>query len=315
MMSTHTLGRPTVLLERPGSIFTPSGARNRCGNSWVSQEPFVSLCLGSTPLSVHTLGDQIEVFEIATFKKTNPDGKVVMAPIFLETIVMFFFLANLCLTIVFVLVRGSGSGSYIIFPALLLSSLPYLIACSSESDRDFILAAIAELYGSHEAFTNYVRGSLREELLGPMTSSTLPAKYTLLILSPLISGNMDFSYSIWNVGAPPSVVLFYVLTFLVMGIFVINHTCVNLVILLCDRFAEPAFARSVVFASWLREDFVSATFRQNINSLGLPAAASLLEDYFQTCLIFACYQLCWTLASGVGLQAFSTMRWELVLGS
>ena len=237
---------------------------------------------------------------MATFKKTNPDGKVVIAPIFLETIVMLFYCANFFIAIlVFVLLRGrGGSGSYLVIPALLLSSLSFLITihtlrknyvqkhllfsqfenfdldsveCSSESDREFILAAIAELYGSHEAFTNYVRGSLREELLGPMTSSALPAKYAFLILSPGISGSVDSAYSVWSAGAPPSVVLFFVMAFLVMAPFVVSLTSINLLILLCDRFAEPAVAHSAFIASWLRQEIVSATFRQNINSPRLPA--------------------------------------------
>ena len=252
------------------------------------QEPFVSSsqCLGPMPLnSSQTSGNQVvEVFEVATFKKTNPDGKVVIAPIFLETIVMLLYFSNLCSAAAYFLLRGGGSGKYIATPALLFSSLPYLIAvhslrnsyvqkhllfsqfenfdlgsvaCSSESDRDFILAAIAELYGSHEAFRNYVRGSLREELLGPMTSSTLPAKDALFLLSPFINWNTDIVYSMWNAGAPPSAVLFYTVTFLVIGVFVVNLTCINLVILLCDRFAEPAFVHSRFVASWLLKDFVS----------------------------------------------------------
>ena len=222
---------------------------------------------------------------MATFKKTNPDGKVVMAPIFLETIVMLFYFANWCATTVYFLVLGGGSGNYIVIPAYLLSCLPYLITihslrknyvqkhllfsqfenfdldsveCSSESDRDFILAAIAELYGSHETFTNYVRGSLREELLGPMTSSTLPANYTLLMLSPLINWNVDVAYSIWSAGTPIDAVIIYAIFKMIS--FVINLTCITLLILLCDRFAEPAVAHSAFIASWLREEFVSATF-------------------------------------------------------
>ena len=234
-------------------------------------------------------GLRVEVFEMATFKKTNPDGKVVIAPIFLETIVMLFYCANYFTAIlVYFFLRGrGGSGSYIVMSALLLSSLPYLITihslrknyaqkhllfsqfenfdldsveCSSESDREFILAAIAELYGSHEAFTNYVRGSLREELLGPMTSSALPAKYAFLILAPGISGSVDTAYSVWSVGAPPGVVFFFVVTLLVVGPFVVSLTSINLSILLCDRFAEPAVAHSAFIASWPREEFVSATF-------------------------------------------------------
>ena len=236
---------------------------------------------------------------MATFKKTNPDGKVVIAPIFLETIVMLFYCAQLFTAmLVYLFLRGRGSENYIVYTALLLSCLPYLITihtlrknyvqkhllfsqfenfdldsveCSSKSDRKFILAAIAELYGSHEAFTNYVRGSLREELLGPMTSGALPAKYAFLILSAGISGSVDTVYAVWNVGAPPHVVLFFVVTLLVVGPFLVSLTSINLLILLCDRFAEPAVAHSAFIASWLREEFVSATFRQNINSPRLPA--------------------------------------------
>ena len=216
---------------------------------------------------------------MATFKKTNPDGKVVIAPIFLETIVMLLYFSKLCSAAAYILIRG-GAGIHITAATLLLRSLLFLfsihglrknyaqkhllfsqlenfdldaVECLSKSDRDFILAAIAELYGSHEAFTNYVRGSLRKELLGPMTSSALPAKYAFLIASTRISVALDISFSIWNAGAPPRVVLVFLVASVVLGAYLVNQTCLNLLILLCDRFAEPAVAHSL-FASWLHED-------------------------------------------------------------
>ena len=63
--------------------------------------------------------------------------------------------------------------------------------CSKEFDREFVLQAIERWYGSREAFTDYVRGPLRKELLGKQANSLLPLQYCFVIVSPILSLSFD----------------------------------------------------------------------------------------------------------------------------
>ena len=235
-----------------------------------------------------------QVFELATFKKINPDGTVVMAPIFLETTVVLFYISNLCAAAMQMVLRAGGS-TRVLF-ALPIISLPFLVLvhrlrrsfeqkhklfsqfqqfeldsarCVSDSDCEFIYATIDQLYGSKEAFVSYVRGSLREELLGPMTRSVLPETYTLLIMSPFVSLHLDLSVALSKQGAPFAVVLLYLVAALVIGVFLIIRISINVMILLCDRFAKPAHG-SVIVDSWLQT-------RQRLSLLSLMNLVELTQ--------------------------------------
>ena len=143
-----------------------------------------------------------EVFELATYKKINPNGRVVLAPVFLETIAAIFYGSVLCMSFAFWTFRsgalGSGTGDAVTLFGVLATMMPFLVAvhslrknyrqkrqlfaafrsfdldnvqCFSDADRDFIHLTITELYGSKEAFTHYVRGPLCDELWGPIIRS------------------------------------------------------------------------------------------------------------------------------------------------
>ena len=62
--------------------------------------------------------------------------------------------------------------------------------CAKEFDREFVLQAIENWYGSREAFTDYVRGPLRKELL-TKANSGLPPQYIFVIVSPILSLCLD----------------------------------------------------------------------------------------------------------------------------
>ena len=62
--------------------------------------------------------------------------------------------------------------------------------CAKEFDREFVLQAIERWYGSREAFTDYVRGPLRKELLAKANSG-LPLQYIFVIVSPTLSLCID----------------------------------------------------------------------------------------------------------------------------
>ena len=94
--------------------------------------------------------------------------------------------------------------------------------CSCESDREFVYAAISHLYGSKEAFTQYVRGPLQRELLEPICQNVLPRCYTELLTTPFLSLFLDFTLALWKQGAPVEDLVIYavawkLLFFLRMG--------------------------------------------------------------------------------------------------
>jgi len=249
------------------------------------------------------------VFEVATYKKLNPEGAVVLAPIFLETVVVLFYASNLLGAFAYLFIRGSGAGSYVAIPAVLLCCLPYLITihnlrknyvqkhqlfaqfenfdldsvdCSTESDRNFVYAAITQLYGSKEAFTSYVKGPLREELLRPIAYSVGPERYALFTVSPIASMFLEFTIALWKGGAPPDVILLFSMS-LVLVLCFHFRTAIFLVILLSDHFAEPAFS-------------------------------SICADLLQTFLIFLVFLLHVAIGTALCQRAFFTNQWLLLLG-
>ena len=61
----------------------------------------------------------------------------------------------------------------------------------SDFDRMFVFTAIQAWYGSIEAFTQFVQGPLREELL-ESGQTTIPLKYILLPLGVMVSLSLDW---------------------------------------------------------------------------------------------------------------------------
>ena len=65
------------------------------------------------------------------------------------------------------------------------------VSCRVSSDRNFIYAGIREWYGSEEAFEEYVRHELSEELTGTFLRWDFPAVYWLLMVTPMITAGVD----------------------------------------------------------------------------------------------------------------------------
>jgi len=208
------------------------------------------------------------VFELATYKRLNPNGKIVLAPLFLEKIVLLFYLGNSCVSYCFLLLRGSGAATQIALPGILFCWLPFLLTvhhsrrnyvqkhqlvsqfenfdldsveCAEESDREFVNTAIVELYGSKEAFTSFVRGPLRQELLEPICRTPIPGKYVFWMVTPTICMQAEFLLSLWKGGAPLDVFLIYLFSMCIVGVGAHWQASMSLISLLCDHLAEPAF--------------------------------------------------------------------------
>ena len=109
--------------------------------------------------------------------------------------------------------------------------------CSSDFDRQFIVSGIIHWYGSKEAFTAYVRGPLRSELLKSSGMPNMPLPYLLLIILGAMSSSLTTLSALWAGGAPVEVVVKQ----LVGGTFGLEFfwflPCVKLTLYLCDRFS------------------------------------------------------------------------------
>ena len=159
--------------------------------------------------------------------KQNPQGRLAFLPLFMEQsaaicvslsmnivlahaevtlresyLSLLVYGATFCLPIVFVvhMMRHSYREK-----AKLIFDLNNFevdkLTCASDFDRAFILSAIDGWYGSREAFRDFVRSDLREELLSLLPCPHLPCVYAALILSSTTARLIDSTLSLYNAGA------------------------------------------------------------------------------------------------------------------
>ena len=82
--------------------------------------------------------------------------------------------------------------------------------CRLDADRQFVHQAIEGWYGSMEAFTEYVRGPLQQELLHSSSNFTVPSQYYPLIVLPYVAGSLDEVVGLCSGGAPWTILLSHV---------------------------------------------------------------------------------------------------------
>eukprot|EP00435_Cladocopium_sp_Y103_P038152 s3009_g10.t1 len=183
-------------------------------------------------------------FELVGFRRANPEGKIVFAPLFIERSAAICALIEFCFAILINVVLGYAdmrtrqANTALYFLALLFLPVVFVVhtmrcnykekgrlildlttfdvdklVCTSDFDRAFILSAIAAWYGSKEALRDFVRSTLREELLGLLPSPHLPLAYAALILSSLLAWNCDMTLSLYKSGATWEELLRHVLLF------------------------------------------------------------------------------------------------------
>ena len=112
--------------------------------------------------------------------------------------------------------------------------------CRKDFDQEFIHRAISEWYGSKDAFAQYVRGPLREELLHSSRSS-FPPQYLVMVAAATVSASFDSLASLWLGGLDG----YFILSEFVgnsigfhVGWFLAH---LKLLIFLCERFAAPIY--------------------------------------------------------------------------
>ncbi|CAE7692821.1 unnamed protein product [Symbiodinium sp. CCMP2592] len=167
------------------------------------------------------------VFELAAFRMANPSGRIRFAPLFVEigaasawlggtVAVVVYYLVSVCtglealptlvfaaipIFVVFHLARTSLSQKRQVFYDLATFELS-AAECRKASDQEFIYAAIENWYGSLDAFTAYVRGPLRDELLANHLGTSLPWNYAMMIATPWIALGVDALAAQARAGAP-----------------------------------------------------------------------------------------------------------------
>lgn len=209
------------------------------------------------------------VFELAAYRHANPSGRITLAPLFIERAMLILFFATYfasSLFITFVILGGFQSLNPLIFGSVYFVGLcPYLfvihvLRCGirekhhlltelksfdldkaetrSDFDRAFVHSAIEQWYGSKEAFVNYVRGPLREELLSTRCTS-LPLSYAWMTSIVTFTTALDDFTALLKGGADVNCLLSTLFGFgfgLQVCWFV---TTVRVVSYLVERYAEP----------------------------------------------------------------------------
>lgn len=207
------------------------------------------------------------VFELAAYRKANPNGRVSVTPVFVEFTVLICVLSNYGVSFVFLTIRvHSVSGLGFLILCLLAGTVPILVAlhylrnyfamklklvgdlehfvldrvdCASDFDRSFIYGAIRLWYGSEEAFEAFVRGPLREELLSNVVTREMLPGYSVLVAMPFWSLSLDFIVSFYAGGLPPEDVLSLFFAFS-MGLCVCwASLSLKLILYVCDRLSVP----------------------------------------------------------------------------
>ena len=213
------------------------------------------------------------MFELAAFRKAHPTRPISLLPLFLLGLVAVatVWLWVVCIG-VFVLVHvvstttDSGSrttawvgilGAFLFLPLIGLvhtSRLKYRekhqllmdlrqfhlesLSCETDFDREFILNAVDEWYGSRNSFAALVRGPLCEELLSMLPTPHLPLSYAAPMISSVASLYVEQVAGLHLAGAEGPTTFIYILSFssfLLSGI----HLGFNLVFYLGDRLAAP----------------------------------------------------------------------------
>ena len=175
------------------------------------------------------------IFEIAAYRKLNPQGKITVSPLFVESSMLRFFMWMHVLCFVFWTSRSlEGAVEFVNVFFLCLACLFFpmvhsmrhsclskhkMIAgletfdvrdvdCLVESDKESIHAAIVSWYGSLDAFSEHVRGPFRQEVAELMrTPGCIPWHYNFFLVIPFFTMCLEASLSYWRAGAPMESIL------------------------------------------------------------------------------------------------------------
>jgi len=202
------------------------------------------------------------IFELAAFRKANPNGRIVLAPLYVEALFGILYVGLGCLMLTFLIIQQLGIGAIVQSIVALCPAFPVvhyirktlqekrrLLAelqrfdleqarCLNEFDRDFIHARISEWYGSREAFTEHVRGPLYEELSAPLSNMEVPVAYWVLVALLESSSLLEFQLAYYRGGAPLETLLAQFFAS-VLGAVLWRIVVMRVALVLCDYFSHP----------------------------------------------------------------------------
>ena len=178
------------------------------------------------------------VFEIAAFRKLNPDGRIVIAPVSNDVSECILFLWWQVACFAYWQARAGPDGgnpsemllvvavaSATFLPAMVLavwqqqkssaqlrSELANFdvmnVNCSSDFDREYIHDAIITWYGSLEAFSAHMRGPFSQEVLNLLERSAgVSFHYVYLPITPLVCLCLDNFLALAKADAPPETLI------------------------------------------------------------------------------------------------------------
>ncbi|CAE7492863.1 unnamed protein product [Symbiodinium sp. CCMP2456] len=203
------------------------------------------------------------VFELAAYRTANPNGKVSLSPVFVESAVAAYFFTDYVIALLFSLDRGAlfaatlvGQllSTFVLFRYLrrslsvkrkLISDLQNFelekAQCRLEYDRDFVLSAITEWFGSKDTFTDYVRNDLGEAAMSGYMAMTIPLQYQLLIVLPEVSLNLENTMALWCGNVPSEVIVSQFLAMVLGYSLCWRMVTLSLAVFLCQL--APALSR------------------------------------------------------------------------
>lgn len=212
------------------------------------------------------------VFELVGFRKANPEGKLTISPLFVERSAAICAFIMWCVGLANVAGIALTDSSFrernilLYFTAIFLLPVIFVVhalrhsyrekgrlifdlngfdvdtvVCHSDFDRAFILSAIDAWYGSKEAFKDFVRNDLRQELLSLLPKPHLPCAYAALILSSQVTWVLEFSVALYKAGVDIGIIARNVLAYLA---FILWHwSAFNGLFYLSDRTSESGRTR------------------------------------------------------------------------
>ena len=223
------------------------------------------------------------MFELSAYRKMNPTGRIVFAPIYIEAFSAQVFIWLHLVGLMMVFFRASydegGVGvlamwvfvAMCLFPLALslransldrqrmLAALDQFevreVQCLNDFDRNYIHTAIVSWYGSLDAFSDYVRGPFRQEVQVPLQ---LPYAYHCVLATPFFATSLDFVVGLLKAGAPIESVLAYTVSVLVGLNLLWTPAALALLVFACEHLPEHSFKGSrylqtlaISLAMWL----------------------------------------------------------------
>eukprot|EP00435_Cladocopium_sp_Y103_P068989 s352_g32.t1 len=264
------------------------------------------------------------IFELAAYRISNPAGKIVLQPLFVEASVLAgwlgmhtamilwlvttvyltswgatFFLALVPFAAVFHSLRKNFLVKRQLFDDIQHFDLA-AVECRAKFDKEFVHAAIVEWYGGADAFTEYVRGPLQEELVSRQRTG-VQISYCMMLVAPFLSVGISTFMGLLKANVPIHISASYFLGGMV-GLWICwMAAMVQFALFLCDHLARPLMPRLdilqtiFIFAvmgamAYLGLQFGVTAYRNSLLAASIWSAVSLLVLWLTNGGLGTCFQ-------------------------